>query len=147
MVSILILPNGARGGNEDRADEPTTRIWRNTSGASATNSSNGVIDLHRWDFSSRGSGAFVTATPAIIGMEACPGAQWLARKLRSFGHDVRFLPAQLVKPSVKSNKNDNNDAEAIAEAVRRRPTMRFVPASACLRMLMICLSVHRDFFK
>jgi len=69
---------------------------------------------------------FVKATPAVIGMEACPGAQWLAHKLKSFGHDARILPAQFVKPYVKSNKNDTNDAEAIAEAVRR-PTMRFVP--------------------
>lgn len=69
---------------------------------------------------------FVKAAPAVIGMEACPGAQWLARKLQSYGHDARILPAQFVKPYVKSNKNDTNDAEAIAEAVRR-PTMRFVP--------------------
>lgn len=69
---------------------------------------------------------FVKATPAVIGMEACNGAQWLARKPKSFGHDARILPAQFVKPYVKSNKNDINDVEAIAERVRR-PGMRFVP--------------------
>jgi len=69
---------------------------------------------------------FVKAAPARVGMEACPGAQWLARKLGVFGHDVHIIPAQFVKPYVKSNKNDTNDAEAIAEAVTR-PTMRFVP--------------------
>ncbi len=68
---------------------------------------------------------FEQTVPALIGMEACPGAQWLARKLVALGHRVRIIPAQFVKPFVKSNKNDARDAEAIAEAVVR-PTMRFV---------------------
>jgi len=68
---------------------------------------------------------FMRADKALIGMEACPGSQWLARKLQEIGHTVRIIPAQFVKPFVKSNKNDNIDAEAIAEAVIR-PTMRFV---------------------
>jgi transposase len=68
---------------------------------------------------------FVKAPAALIGMEACPGSQWLARKLTGFGHTVRIVPAQFVKPFVKSNKNDTVDAEAIAEAVTR-PSMRFV---------------------
>ncbi len=63
--------------------------------------------------------------PCLIGMEACPGSQHFARKFESFGHQVKLMPAQFVKPYVKSNKNDFNDAAAIAEAVRR-PTMRFV---------------------
>jgi transposase len=67
---------------------------------------------------------FEAAPLALIGMEACPGAQWLARKLAAMGHTVRIIPAQFVKPFVKSNKNDARDAEAIAEAVVR-PTMRF----------------------
>ena len=62
----------------------------------------------------------------LIGMEACGGAHYLGRALRSQGHDVRLMPAQYVKPYVKTNKNDYLDAEAIAEAVGR-PTMRFVP--------------------
>ena len=62
-------------------------------------------------------------------MEACPGAQWLARKLAAMGHTVRIIPAQFVKPFLKSNKNDARDAEAIAEAVVR-PTMRFVEIKA-----------------
>ncbi|MGY3533191.1 transposase [Bradyrhizobium embrapense] len=68
---------------------------------------------------------FREAQPALIGMEACPGSQWLARHLQTFGHRVRIIPAQFVKPYVKSNKNDVIDAAAIAEAVTR-PTMRFV---------------------
>jgi transposase len=63
---------------------------------------------------------------SLIGMEACSGAHFLARALRAQGHDVKLIPAQFVKPFVKSNKNDFIDAEAIAEAVDRE-NMRFVP--------------------
>src|ERR1700691_4427216 len=61
-----------------------------------------------------------------IGMEACSGSHFLGRALREQGHDARLMPAQYVKPYVKTNKSDFLDAEAIAEAVQR-PTMRFVP--------------------
>jgi transposase len=63
---------------------------------------------------------------SLIGMEACSGAHFLGRALRDQGHDVKLIPAQFVKPFVKSNKNDFIDAEAIAEAVDRQ-NMRFVP--------------------
>src|SRR5665213_3211842 len=62
----------------------------------------------------------------LIGMEACSGSHFLGRALRAQGHEVRLMPAQYVKPYVKTNKSDYIDAEAIAEAVGR-PTMRFVP--------------------
>jgi transposase len=62
----------------------------------------------------------------LIGMEACSGSHFLGRALREQGHDVKLIPAQFVKPFVKSNKNDFLDAEAIAEAVERE-NMRFVP--------------------
>jgi transposase len=62
----------------------------------------------------------------LIGMEACGGSHFLGRALQEQGHEVRLIPAQYVKPYVKTNKNDYIDAEAIAEAVGR-PTMRFVP--------------------
>src|SRR5271163_5134628 len=62
----------------------------------------------------------------LIGMEACGGAHFLGRALRDQGHEFRLIPAQYVKPYVKTNKSDYIDAEAIAEAVGR-PTMRFVP--------------------
>jgi transposase len=68
---------------------------------------------------------FEHAERAIVGMEACPGSQWLARKLQAMGHIVRIMPAQFVKPYVKTNKNDTIDAAAIAEAATR-PTMRYV---------------------
>jgi len=64
--------------------------------------------------------------PSLIGMEACSGAHFLGAALRRQGHDARLIPAQFVKPFLKSNKNDYLDAEAIAEAVTRE-NMRFVP--------------------
>jgi transposase len=71
--------------------------------------------------------AYTANIPAsLIGLEACSGAHFLGRALRKQGHDVRLIPAQFVKPFVKSNKNDFIDAEAIAEAVERK-NMRFVP--------------------
>ena len=60
-------------------------------------------------------------------MEACPGPQWLARKLIERGHDARIMPARFVKPSVKSNKNDTLDAEAVGptnHALHPSPTAR-----------------------
>ena len=62
----------------------------------------------------------------LIGMEASSGAHFLGKALRAQGHDVRLMPAQYVKPYVKTNKSDYIDSEAIAEAVQR-PRMRFVP--------------------
>ena len=61
----------------------------------------------------------------VIGMEACSGAHHWARVLQSKGFTVRLIAPQFVKPYVKSNKNDRNDAEAICEALMR-PNMRFV---------------------
>ncbi len=63
---------------------------------------------------------------SLIGIEACSGAHFIGAALREQGHDVRLIPAQFVKPFLKSNKNDFLDAEAIAEAVARE-NMRFVP--------------------
>ncbi len=63
---------------------------------------------------------------SLIGMEACSGAHFLGRVLRQQGHNVKLIPAQFVKPFVKSNKIDFLDAGAIAEAVDRQ-NMRFVP--------------------
>jgi len=71
--------------------------------------------------------AFTANLPAsLIGIEACSGAHFIGAALRDQGHDVRLIPAQFVKPFLKSNKNDFLDAEAIAEAVARE-NMRFVP--------------------
>lgn len=86
---------------------------------------------------------FATVPKALIGMEACPGAQWMARKLSELGHTVRIIPAQFVKPFVKSNKNDARDAEAIAEAVTR-PTMRFIEIKSVEQLDLQALHRIRD---
>jgi len=64
--------------------------------------------------------------PCLVVMEACGGANYWAREIITLGHEVKLIAPQYVKPYVKGNKNDYNDAEAIAEAAQR-PTMRFVP--------------------
>src|SRR5271163_4222116 len=86
---------------------------------------------------------FERAGLAIVGMEACPGSQWLARKLLAMGHQVRIVAAQFVKPYVKSQKNDMIDAEAIAEAVTR-PTMRFTHVRTAEQIDLQALHRIRD---
>jgi len=68
---------------------------------------------------------FLRLQPCLIGMEACAGAHYWSRTLSEIGHSVRMMAPAFVKPYLKSNKNDRNDAEAICEAVQR-PSMRFV---------------------
>lgn len=69
---------------------------------------------------------FIAKLPTcIIGIEACGGSHYWARYFKQHGHEVRMMAPQFVKPYVKSNKNDCNDSEAIAEACTR-PHMRFV---------------------
>lgn len=63
--------------------------------------------------------------PCIVGMEACLSAHFVSRTLRTLGHEPRIIPAIYVKPFVKGQKNDYNDAEAIAEAALR-PNLRLV---------------------
>ena len=69
--------------------------------------------------------AFAKLTPCIVGMEACLSAHFVSRTLRALGHEPRIIPAIYVKPFVKGQKNDYNDAEAIAEAALR-PNLRCV---------------------
>ena len=71
--------------------------------------------------------AFARQSPGcVVAMEACCGAHHLARQLAAQGHEVRLMSPEYVRPYVKAQKNDDRDAEAIAEA-SLRPTMRFVP--------------------
>lgn len=84
---------------------------------------------------------FIAQLPScLIGMEACGGANYWARKFTNFGHLVKLMSPQFVKPYVKSNKTDRNDAEAICEAVTR-PTMRFVPIKEIAQQDIQC--IHR----
>src|SRR5580704_10960320 len=64
-------------------------------------------------------------SPCIMAMEACCGAHHLGRILLAQGHTLRLMSPEYVRPYVKAQKNDDRDAEAIAEAATR-PTMRFV---------------------
>jgi transposase len=68
---------------------------------------------------------FKKLPPCIVGMEACLSAHFVSRTLRALGHEPRIIPAIYVKPFMKGQKNDYNDAEAIAEAALR-PNLRVV---------------------
>lgn len=57
--------------------------------------------------------------PCVVAMEACASSHYWGREIMKLGHDVRLIPPIYVKPFVKSQKNDANDAEAIAEAAVR----------------------------
>ena len=81
--------------------------------------------------------------PCLIGMEACVGAHHLSRKLASLGHDARLMPAKYVRPYSKGQKNDFNDAEAIAEAVQR-PTMKFVATKSAEQLDLQALHRVRE---
>lgn len=83
---------------------------------------------------------YANLKPCKIGIEACGGAHYWARELMAFGHEVRLISPQFVKPYVKSNKNDRADAEAICEAVSR-PGMRFVGIKSVSQQDV--LSLHR----
>src|SRR5450755_4905810 len=77
-----------------------------------------IVLRQRW---SRGQieARLANLPPCLIGMEACVGAHHRSRKLASLGHAARLMPAKYVRPYSKGQKNDFNDAEAIAEAVQR----------------------------
>ncbi|EIZ79370.1 putative transposase, partial [Novosphingobium sp. Rr 2-17] len=72
---------------------------------------------------------FEELPPTVVAIEACGSAHYWARLLGSFGHEVKLIAPQLVKPYVKRGKNDAADAEALCEAMSR-PTMRFVPTKS-----------------
>jgi transposase len=79
----------------------------------------------------------------LIAMEACCGAHHLGRVLQSQGHRVRLMSPEYVQPYVKAQKNDERDAEAIAEAATR-PTMRFVELKSEEQLDMQTLHRARD---
>jgi transposase len=83
---------------------------------------------------------FANLPPCLVGMEASNGAHFWAKAISELGHEVRLISPQFVKPYVKSNKNDRNDAEAICESVGR-PNMRFVPIKSAEQLAV--QAVHR----
>lgn len=76
----------------------------------------------------------------LIAMEACGGSNYWARTFQKYGHEVKLISPQFVKPYVKGNKNDMRDAAGIAEAASR-PEMRFVPVKEAWQQDI--QSIHR----
>jgi transposase len=86
---------------------------------------------------------FEKLAPTVIAIEACGSSHHTARLLQSFGHTVKLIAPQLVKPYVKRSKNDAADAEALCEAMSR-PTMRFVPVKTAEQQAALMLVGVRD---
>lgn len=88
--------------------------------------------------------AFAAKLPGcVVAMEACCGAHHMGRTLAAQGHEVRLMSPEYVRPYVKAQKNDDRDAEAIAEAATR-PTMRFVELKSEEQLDMQTLHRVRD---
>jgi transposase len=83
---------------------------------------------------------FQKLAPCLIGIEACASSHHWSRELKALGHTARLMPPAYVKPYVKRQKNDANDAEAICEAVTRA-NMRFVETKTPEQQS--CLMLHR----
>jgi len=81
--------------------------------------------------------------PCMVAMEACCGAHHLGRVFAAYGHDVRLMSPEYVRPYIKAQKNDDRDAEGIAEA-STRPTMRFVELKSQDQLDMQTLHRSRD---
>jgi transposase len=86
---------------------------------------------------------FEKLPPTVIAIEACGGSHHWARLLQSFGHQVKLIAPQFVKPYVKRGKNDAADAEALCEAMSR-PAMRFVPVKTPDNQAALMLVGLRD---
>ena len=87
---------------------------------------------------------FTQLPPCLVGMETCASSHYWGRELRALGQEVKLIPPQYVKPYLRGNKNDDNDARAIAEA-STRPSMRVNMDSfsqegwqPCERVFMTC---------
>src|SRR6516165_7219264 len=89
----------------------------------------GAVVLRRRVARDSGASLLAKLPTCIVAMEACCGAHHLGRTAAGHGHQVRLMSPEYVRPYVKAHKNDDRDAEAIAEAATR-PTMRFVPLKA-----------------
>jgi transposase len=86
---------------------------------------------------------FAKLPPTVIGIEACGAAHYWARELGEFGHEVKLIAPQHVKPYVKRNKNDRRDAEGLCEATGR-PTMRFVSVKTAEQQAALMLAGLRE---
>jgi transposase len=88
-------------------------------------------------------GFFAKVAPTEVALEACAGAHYWGRRLCSMGHRVKLIPPQYVKPFVRRNKNDRNDAEAIGEAAAR-PSMPTVPVKSLDEQAATIIVKHRE---
>src|SRR5271167_1284904 len=86
---------------------------------------------------------FAKLAPTEVVLEACAGSHHWGRVLGAMGHRVKLIPPQYVKPFVKRNKNDRNDAEAISEAASR-PSMRTVPVKTTDEQAATIVVKHRE---
>ena len=83
--------------------------------------------------------AFISQSPkSLIGLEACSGAHYWGREFVKLGHQVGIMAAKYVAPYRTGDKNDINDALAIAEAVRR-PNVRYVPIKSADQQAVLCI--------
>jgi len=85
-------------------------------------------------------GFIAQCPPCVISMEACSGAHYWGREFQKLGHQVRLIAVKFIEPYRKGGKNDNNDAEAICEAVSR-PNIWFVPVKSPDQQAELC--IHR----
>jgi transposase len=88
---------------------------------------------------------FERLDPCLVGIEACGTSHHWAREISKFGHEVRLMPPNYVKPYVKRGKTDASDAEAICEAVSR-PTMRYVAMKSSEQQAALTMHRTRDLF-
>ena len=88
-------------------------------------------------------GFFANLPPCVVAIEACPSMHYWMRELASLGHETRAINARYVRPYVKTQKNDFNDAEAIAEAASRGH-MRFVQAKSIEHQAILHLHRSRE---
>src|ERR1700722_18455955 len=105
----------------------------------------GNVKIRRQLKLSQVSAYFAQLPACLIGMEACGGAHFWARKLTELGHTVKLMAPQFVKAYVKTNKNDARDAEAICEAVGRA-NMRFVAIKTPEQQALLALHRARQGF-
>jgi len=82
-------------------------------------------------------------SPTVVVMEACYSSHYWGREIAKLGHDTKLIPAQHVTPFVRGNKNDHNDAFAIAEA-SQRAHIRFVPVKSEHQQEISCLHRIRE---
>ncbi len=86
---------------------------------------------------------FANHVPCLVAIEACGGSQHWARELLELGHEVRILPAKMVRPFVRGNKNDTHDAKAIWTAVQQ-PGVRTVAVKSEEQQAVLALHRMRE---